>query len=59
MTRPVRSVRTDATVLEAVKTLLGKHFRAMPVVDVSWHLVGVASNSDLVARGGLGARSNS
>ena len=56
MTRDVRSVRADASVREAVETLLGQVFRALPVVDGAGHLVGLVSNSNLVERGGLEAR---
>lgn len=56
MTRPARSIRSDATVRQAIDELLGQPFRALPVVDDSGRLVGVVSNGDLVTRGGLGAR---
>ena len=56
MTRPVRSVRADASVQEAAEALLGQPFRALPVADEAGRLVGVVSNGDLVARAGLGAR---
>jgi CBS domain-containing protein len=55
MTSRVESVPAGATVRRAVDALLGKPFRALPVVD-DGRLVGVVSNGDLVARGGLGAR---
>ena len=56
MTRDVRSIRSDATARAAVEALLGQPFRALPVVDDTGRVVGVVSNGDLVARGGLGAR---
>ncbi len=56
MTSPARSIRSDASVRQAVEALLGQPFRALPVVDESNWLVGVVSNGDLVERAGLGAR---
>jgi CBS domain-containing protein len=56
MTGDVRSIRSDAAAREAVEALLGQPFRALPVVDDAGRVVGVVSNGDLVARGGLGAR---
>lgn len=56
MTAPVRSIRATAHVREAVEALIGRPFRALPVIDEAGHLVGVVSNGDLVARAGLGAR---
>jgi CBS domain-containing protein len=56
MTSNVRSVRSDATVRQAVEALVGQVFRALPVVDDAGHLVGLVSNSNLVERGGLEAR---
>jgi CBS domain-containing protein len=56
MTSDVRSVRSSANVRAAVESLIGRHFRALPVINGGDRLVGVVSNGDLVARGGLGAR---
>jgi CBS-domain-containing membrane protein len=56
MTLDVVSIRADAPVRAAVERLLGREFRALPVVDDSNRVVGVVSSGDLVARGGLGAR---
>jgi len=56
MTTPVTSVRADATLREAVELVLGRDFRALPVVDGTGLLVGMVTSGDLVARGGLGAR---
>jgi CBS domain-containing protein len=56
MTSDVRSITLDATTREAVESLLGRPFRALPVVDAGGHVVGVVSNGDLVTRGGLAAR---
>jgi CBS-domain-containing membrane protein len=56
MTRDVASVSVDAPVRSAVERLIGREFRALPVVDRDSRVVGVVSSGDLVARGGLGAR---
>jgi CBS domain-containing protein len=56
MSRPVVSVPGDATARTAVELLIGREFRALPVVDRDGRVVGVVSNGDLVERGGLGAR---
>jgi CBS domain-containing protein len=56
MTRDVVSVSEEATVREAVELLIGRGFRALPVVDRKGRLTGVVSSGDLVERGGLGAR---
>ena len=56
MTRDVLSVSEEASVREAVELLIGRGFRALPVVDDEGRLTGVVSSGDLVERGGLGAR---
>jgi CBS-domain-containing membrane protein len=56
MTRDVVSVSEGAVVREAVELLVGREFRALPVVDREGRLTGVVSSGDLVERGGLGAR---
>ncbi|MHB8397827.1 MAG: DUF190 domain-containing protein [Candidatus Limnocylindrales bacterium] len=56
MTTPVATVRDDASARTAVERLLGREFRALPVVHADEHLVGVVSSGDLVERGGLTAR---
>lgn len=56
MTRPVESIQADTGVRQAVEQLIGRDFRALPVVDESGRLVGILTNGDLVARGGLTAR---
>ena len=56
MTSPVVSIVVDAQVRAAVELLVGREFRALPVVDGDGRVVGVVSNGDLVERGGLGAR---
>jgi CBS-domain-containing membrane protein len=56
MTRDVVSVSEKALVREAVALLVGREFRALPVVDPEDRVIGVVSSGDLVERGGLGAR---
>ena len=56
MTRPVVSAGVEASVREAVETLVGREFRALPVVDGAGRLVGIVTSGDFVARAGLTAR---
>ena len=56
MTPEVMSVTPSSTVREAVERLVGRGFRALPVVDDDGRLVGMVTNRDLVERGGLEAR---
>ncbi len=51
MRRDVISVRDDAQVREAVRLLVGREFRALPVVDRDRRLVGIVANTDLLAWG--------
>jgi len=55
MRRDVVSVRADAPMRAAVGALVGREFRALPVVDDEGRLVGMVANTDLLA-GGLTAR---
>ena len=56
MTCSVISVPVNATVRTAVELLIGREFRALPVVDAQGRACGIVSSGDLVERGGLGAR---
>lgn len=56
MRRDVVSIGHDATARAAVELLVGRDFRALPVVDGEGRVVGVVSSGDLVDRAGLGAR---
>lgn len=56
MVAPAVSVPASATVREAVDLLVGREFRALPVVGADGRVVGVVSSGDFVSRGGLGAR---
>jgi len=56
MTTPVVSISERASVREVVEALVGRSFRALPVVDAAGRIVGVVSGGDLVQRGRLQAR---
>ena len=56
MTAAVVTVSPTMTLREAVEQLVGRGFRALPVVDAGGRLVGMVTNRDLVDRGGLEAR---
>lgn len=53
MTSEVRAVQTDTPVAEIVSLLIGKDFRALPVVDRQGRVVGILTDGDLVSRGGI------
>ena len=56
MTAEVVSATPSMTVREAVERLVGRGFRALPVVADGGQLAGMVTNRDLVERGGLEAR---
>ncbi|MHB8621179.1 MAG: DUF190 domain-containing protein [Chloroflexota bacterium] len=56
MTQEVVAVHPETPLAEAVRMLLLRDYRALPVVDHENRLVGILSNGDLVQRGGLSAR---
>lgn len=56
MTTDIVTATATMTVREAVERLVGRGFRALPVVDDGGRLVGMLTNRDLVERGGLEAR---
>ncbi|MCS6802446.1 MAG: DUF190 domain-containing protein [Chloroflexota bacterium] len=56
MTRHVETVQPETPAAEVVRLLLGRSFRAVPVVDREGRLLGIVTNHDLIERGGLGAR---
>lgn len=56
MSANVATVDAGTPVRQVVEILLGKAYRAVPVVDSSRRPVGIITNSDLVTRGGLGVR---
>ncbi|WP_242342310.1 DUF190 domain-containing protein [Anaeromyxobacter terrae] len=55
MSRDVVSATSDTPIREVVEALLGKPYRAVPVVDDGVP-VGIVTGSDLVRKGGLGVR---
>lgn len=48
MTRDVATVHPEATLLEAVKVMAGRHVSGLPVVDDSGQVVGMICEGDLV-----------
>jgi CBS-domain-containing membrane protein len=56
MTSDVAAVPPTTPLPEAVRLLVGKDYRALPVVDEAGRVVGIVTNGDLVERGGLRVR---
>lgn len=56
MTADVVTVHPETLVREVVELVLGKSYRAVPVIDEARKPVGIITNSDLVQRGGLSVR---
>lgn len=56
MTTDLAAVEPELPLREAVRLLVGKDYRALPVVDAERRVVGIVSNGDLVDRGGIRAR---
>jgi CBS domain-containing protein len=52
----VVQVRPESSLKDLVGLLIGRDYRAVPVVDEADQLVGIITNSDLVERGGLAMR---
>jgi CBS domain-containing protein len=55
MSREVTTVTRDTPISQVVELMLGKQYRAIPVVEEGVP-VGIISNGDLVRKGGLGVR---
>jgi len=55
MSREVASVARDTPIADVVRAMLGKTYRALPVVEGGVP-VGIVTNGDLVRKGGLGVR---
>ncbi len=53
MTRTVTTVQPEAPLAEVVEKLLDKDYTALPVVDVTGHVVGIISDTDLLERGDM------
>ncbi len=56
MTRAVVSVRPEAAVADVMDLLIGKQFRAVPVVSPTGAPIGIISDGDLISRGGASTR---
>jgi CBS domain-containing protein len=54
MTRTLLSVRPDATVAEAIRTMLDNRISGLPVIDEAGRLVGILTEGDLLRRGEMG-----
>jgi CBS-domain-containing membrane protein/PII-like signaling protein len=56
MSHDVASVRPETGVKDLVGLLIGRDYRAVPVVDEAERVIGIITNGDLVQRGGLAMR---
>lgn len=54
MSRHVITIGADASVHDAIKTMLSHHVRGLPVVDPAGKLIGIISEGDFVRRAELG-----
>jgi CBS domain-containing protein len=54
MTRTILSVRPDATVADAIRTMLDRRISGLPVIDENGRLVGILTEGDLIRRGETG-----
>jgi CBS-domain-containing membrane protein/PII-like signaling protein len=52
----VATVRQETLIQALVELLIGRDYRAVPVVDAAERVVGIVTNGDLVERGGLAMR---
>lgn len=57
MTKPVITVKPDATIVEAANIMLTRHISGLPVVDAAGKLVGIVSEGDFVRRSEIGTAS--
>jgi CBS domain-containing protein len=53
MTRDVARVHPDTPIDEVVVLLIDRALRALPVIDTERHVVGIITDGDLLARGGM------
>jgi CBS domain-containing protein len=53
MTRDVACVQPDTPISEIVVLLIDRALRALPVVEADRHVVGIITDGDLLARGGM------
>ena len=56
MTRQVTAVAPDAPALDVIRLLLGKLFKAVPVVDAEGRVTGIITETDLLEKAGMPAR---
>jgi CBS domain-containing protein len=50
MTREVQSITPDAAIAQAIELLIGKRYRALPVVDAEQRVVGILTDGDVLRR---------
>ncbi len=58
MTREVVTVRPETPVADIMDLLIGNEFKAVPVVDNTGQPIGIISDGDLIARGGVQQRTS-
>ncbi len=56
MTRPVVTVSSETTIVEAANTMLQRHVSGLPVVDAAGKLVGIISEGDFLRRSEIGTQ---
>jgi CBS-domain-containing membrane protein len=56
MTREVTTVTPETSAVQVVELLLGKLFKAVPVIDTQRHVVGIITDGDLLRRAGMPVR---
>ena len=56
MTKEVVTVRPDTPIADVMDLLIGKLYKAVPVVDAEQHVVGLITDGDLLRQGGLQQR---
>ena len=56
MTRPVVTVSSETTIVEAANTMLERHVSGLPVVDAAHKLVGIISEGDFLRRSEIGTQ---
>ncbi len=56
MTRPVVTVSSETTIVEAANTILQRHVSGLPVVDAAGKLVGIISEGDFLRRSEIGTQ---
>ncbi len=56
MTRQITSVKPETPARQVVELLLGKLFKAVPVVDERGRVIGVITDRDLLGKAGMPAR---